>query len=90
MPKPFSSKQKKIQLQEKRERKKTHEGADSDSNDSAGTEDPRPVHGPIPVAKLNQQPIRRGNRNQPKVNQEYDANRYRLYFYRESKVLATD
>ncbi|KAG8448677.1 hypothetical protein GDO86_015670, partial [Hymenochirus boettgeri] len=87
--KPFSTKQKKRQLQDKRERKRgpTEEGrAESNSRsesrdrweentDTSDSESIRPQ-----IRRVNQQPqiFRPGEKN-------YEPNRYRLYFEKESK-----
>lgn len=87
--KPFSVKQKKKQLQEKRERKRgLHDGVRSSSNSRSGSHDRREDHTDtsdsesvsLRVQKINQQPTvsRPGERG-------YDPNRYRLHFERESR-----
>lgn len=95
--KPFSSKQKKQQMMEKRERKKQDDAEDSDDGTDSGQEPAAILHAsakeriPVPVNKVNQQP---GSANDKAFHQasrevrEYDPNRYRLHFYRESKVSA--
>nr|XP_030053227.1 guanine nucleotide-binding protein-like 1 isoform X2 [Microcaecilia unicolor] len=87
--KPFSAKQKKKQLQDKRERKRAlPDGLGSSSNSRSGSRDRREDHTDtsdseslsVQVLKINQQPqVRRpGERG-------YDANRYRLHFEKESR-----
>ncbi|XP_066470746.1 guanine nucleotide-binding protein-like 1 isoform X1 [Tiliqua scincoides] len=87
---PFSAKQKKKQLQDKRERKRQGfpDGVRSSSNSRSGSHDRHEDHTDtsdsesfsLQVRKLNQQPqIRKpGERG-------YDPNRYRLHFERESR-----
>uniref|UniRef100_A0A8C0G0A9 Guanine nucleotide-binding protein-like 1 n=1 Tax=Chelonoidis abingdonii TaxID=106734 RepID=A0A8C0G0A9_CHEAB len=86
---PFSAKQKKKQLQDKRERKRgLPDGVRSSSNSRSGSHERREDHTDtsdseslsLQVRKLNQQPaVRRlGDRS-------YDPNRYRLHFERESR-----
>ncbi|XP_058024225.1 guanine nucleotide-binding protein-like 1 isoform X2 [Ahaetulla prasina] len=87
---PFSAKQKKKQLQDKRERKRQgfQDGVRSSSNSRSGSHDRHEEHTDtsdsesfsLQVRKLNQQPqIRKpGERG-------YDPNRYRLHFERESR-----
>ncbi|XP_020667970.1 guanine nucleotide-binding protein-like 1 isoform X1 [Pogona vitticeps] len=88
--KPFSVKQKKKQLQDKRERKRQgfQDGVRSSSNSRSGSHDRREEHTDtsdsesfsLQVRKLNQQPqVRKPG------EQGYDPNRYRLHFGRESK-----
>ncbi|KAM6472618.1 guanine nucleotide-binding protein-like 1 [Liasis olivaceus] len=87
---PFSAKQKKKQLQDKRERKRQgfQDGVRSSSNSRSGSHDRHEEHTDtsdsesfsLQVRKLNQQPqVRKpGERG-------YDPNRYRLHFERESR-----
>nr|XP_048674444.1 guanine nucleotide-binding protein-like 1 isoform X4 [Caretta caretta] len=86
---PFSAKQKKKQLQDKRERKRgLPDGVRSSSNSRSGSHERREDQTDtsdseslsLHVRKLNQQPaVRRlGERS-------YDPNRYRLHFERESR-----
>ncbi|XP_075769564.1 guanine nucleotide-binding protein-like 1 [Pelodiscus sinensis] len=86
---PFSAKQKKKQLQDKRERKRgLHDGVRSSSNSRSGSHERREDQTDtsdseslsLQVRKLNQQPPARrlGERS-------YDPNRYRLHFERESR-----
>ena len=85
--KPFSGKQKKQQLAEKRERKR--DGVSSLYSDDIESEGQYPgkEDGDVKeavslrVAKVNQQPVATG------LGTKYDPNRYRLHFHRESKVL---
>ncbi|XP_077986081.1 guanine nucleotide-binding protein-like 1 [Glandiceps talaboti] len=88
--KPFSAKQKKKQLQEKREKKRhtvasfaaqphrsRMQSKEESSEDFESTSD-----GDNPdVFKLNQQPAKRAQ-----TDKKYDPNRYRLHFERESKT----
>uniref|UniRef100_H2ZWZ7 Guanine nucleotide-binding protein-like 1 n=1 Tax=Latimeria chalumnae TaxID=7897 RepID=H2ZWZ7_LATCH len=85
--KPFSAKQKKRQLQDKRERKRgeresteraSSEGRSGRHEEHTDTSDSESVN--LQVKKINQQPLLRkpGERG-------YDPNRYRLHFERESR-----
>ncbi|XP_060127200.1 guanine nucleotide-binding protein-like 1 [Zootoca vivipara] len=87
---PFSAKQKKKQLQDKRERKRQgfQDGVRSSSNSRSGSHDRHEDHTDtsdsesfsLQVRKLNLQPqVRKPGEH------GYDPNRYRLHFDRESK-----
>ncbi|XP_055357480.1 guanine nucleotide-binding protein-like 1 [Paramacrobiotus metropolitanus] len=91
--KPFSVKQKKQQISQKRERKRNRSGDLQSTSDEGDVDDAIILTGDfqeenppglnVRVAKVNQQP---GSQQlHPKAKNEYDPNRYRLHFYRESK-----
>ncbi|XP_072015964.1 guanine nucleotide-binding protein-like 1 [Amphiura filiformis] len=91
--KPFSGKQKKKQLQEKRDRKRTdsfghprpHAGQSHRSRQQSveinSSEEQGSSENEIEVAKLNQQPM-----SKKQLDRNYDPNRFRLHFERESKA----
>ncbi|XP_069098059.1 guanine nucleotide-binding protein-like 1 [Pleurodeles waltl] len=87
--KPFSVKQKKKQLQDKRERKRgAPEGRRSSSNSRSGSHDRRPDHTDTSDSESLSMQVRRINQ-QPQVRRPgergYDSNRYRLHFEKESR-----
>ncbi|KAL3870571.1 hypothetical protein ACJMK2_038622 [Sinanodonta woodiana] len=82
--KPFSAKQKKQQLKEKRKRNQedrlAQDGKDkvvAASDDSDDEESPSSFTNKPAVQKINQQPV-------TKPGEKFDPNRYRLHFFREN------
>ncbi|XP_003217991.1 guanine nucleotide-binding protein-like 1 [Anolis carolinensis] len=87
---PFSAKQKKKQLQDKRERKRQgfQDGVRSSSNSRSGSHDRHEEHTDTSDSESFSLQVRRINQ-QPQIRkpgeQGYDPNRYRLHFDRDSK-----
>ncbi|XP_006275314.1 guanine nucleotide-binding protein-like 1 [Alligator mississippiensis] len=86
---PFSAKQKKKQLQDKRDRKRgLHDGVRSSSNSRSGSHDRHDDHTDTSDSESLSLQVRRINQ-QPQVRKPgergYDPNRYRIHFERESR-----
>ncbi|XP_069491448.1 guanine nucleotide-binding protein-like 1 [Ambystoma mexicanum] len=87
--KPFSVKQKKKQLQDKRERKRgVPDGVRSSSNSRSGSHDRRQENTDTSDSESLSMQVRRINQ-QPQIRRPgekgYDSNRYRLHFEKESR-----
>uniref|UniRef100_A0A7N4NMT0 Guanine nucleotide-binding protein-like 1 n=1 Tax=Sarcophilus harrisii TaxID=9305 RepID=A0A7N4NMT0_SARHA len=85
--KPFSVKQKKKQLQEKRERKRgLQDGVRSSSSSRSGSRERKENQTDTSDGKSITQQIRRLNQQPTQgLGHNYDPNRYRLHFERESR-----